>query len=235
MHLHPDLYTFSYVLGGSATLMLKNTSVQLKENDFVIIPPYVAHQTQIEHSFYYKVIRIPKSYSFVETSNNYSGLTIIKNGISYKHHFNQLFNAIHNNSFDFEIANSKNQIIPDAFKGFLENPHVNNTKLKDLLKTTIVHFEDNYYRPILIEELSDLTLLSASHLQRLFKTNVGISPMRYLLNLRIEKAKAYIKSKDCFTDIAYDTGFYDQSHFNKYFKINVGMTPKRYADLVKND
>ncbi|RIA10901.1 AraC-like DNA-binding protein [Flavobacteriaceae bacterium MAR_2010_72] len=235
MHLHPDLFTFSYILGGSARLILKNASIILKENDFVIIPPYVAHQTQIDDFFYYKVIRVPKSYSFIEESNDDSRVMVIPNGFTYKPHFDAWFDSIQQNPVDLMASKAEPLDVPDIFKGYLKNPSSNTDRLQELLKTTIIHFETNYNRPILVEELSDLTYLSESHLQRLFKNKVGISPMRYLLNLRIEKAKAYIKTNDRFTDIAYDTGFYDQSHFNKYFKMNVGMTPKRYAGLIKND
>lgn len=235
MHLHPDLITFSYILGGSARLILKNTSITLKENDFVIIPPYVAHQTQINDFFYYKVIRVPKSYSFIEESDDYSRVMVIPNGMVYKSHFDTWFDAVQQDPIDLLDSNGSPIEVPKIFKKFLRNSPSNYNRWQELLKTTIIHFETNYNRPILVEELSDLTHLSDSHLQRLFKNKVGISPMRYLLNLRIEKAKAYIKTKDSFTDIAYDTGFYDQSHFNKYFKINVGMTPKHYSRLIKND
>ncbi len=231
MHLHPDLYTFSYILGGGANLICQDAVFRLKENDLVIIPPYMAHQSKVEDYFYYKVIRVPKPHSFVDVSNRRMGLTIIRDCYSYKDHFNNWFEAIrsgHYTSMDQEV-----DAIPDVFKRFLAPNKAQSTQSGIVLRTALAHFEENYDRPILVEELSDLTCLSHSHFQRLFKNNIGIAPMRYLLNLRIEKAKEYIKTKDSFGDVAYETGFYDQSHFNKYFKINVGMIPKRYADLVK--
>lgn len=237
MHLHPDLYTFSYILGGSANLILKDSIMRLKENDLVIIPPYMAHQTLIENYFYYKVIRVPKSYSFIDISSNQSGLILMNNCFSYKDHFNNWFTSIKTKSKNLQSKVNENTEIPDVFKRFLINDTFksSNQKPTTILKKALTHFENNFGSPILLEELCDITHVSTSHFQRLFKNNVGISPMRYLLNLRIEKAKGYIKIKDNFTDIAYDTGFYDQSHFNKYFKINVGMIPKRYADFIHND
>ncbi|MDY8135974.1 AraC family transcriptional regulator [Aquimarina sp. 2201CG5-10] len=228
MHLHPDRYTFSYIINGSANLICNNSIFILKPGSLVIIPPYVAHQTLVEHFFHYKVIRVPKLHAFVNLNATQLGLTIIKNNHAYKNQFNKWFDKIKAN-------NNEEIIIPEVFEHFLMSHDADLTKPKILLKKALIHLESNYYRPIPVEELSDLIHLSESHFQRLFKANIGISASRYLQNLRIEKAKEYIKTRNCFTDIAYDTGFFDQSHFNKYFKINVGMIPKRYADLVKND
>jgi AraC-like DNA-binding protein/quercetin dioxygenase-like cupin family protein len=228
MHLHPDRYTFSYILNGSANLICNNSIANLKSGNLVVIPPYVAHQTLIKHFFHYKVIRVPKLHSFANLDYSQFGLTIIENNNLYNNQYNQWFDLIKTNDKE------KNKI-PDMFKRFLINQNSDLTTSKVLLKKALIHLENNFNRSIPVEELSDLIHLSESHFQRLFKTNIGISPIRYLQNLRIEKAKEYIKVRNSFTDIAYDTGFFDQSHFNKYFKINVGMIPKRYADLVKND
>ncbi|MDO5980251.1 AraC family transcriptional regulator [Flavivirga spongiicola] len=235
MHLHPNRYTFSYILNGNAHLICNGSRFILKAGDLVIIPPYVAHQTRIEDFFHYKVIRVPKLDAFSNRSNAQLGLTIVRNSYSYKNDFNHWFESIIiNKGHNLNMGERAETQVPDVFKRFLISNHSNLIKKNSLTKA-LVHIETNYNRSILVEELSDLTHLSESHFQRLFKINIGISPMRYLQNLRIEKAKEYIKTRDNFTDIAYDTGFFDQSHFNKYFKINVGMIPKRYADLIRND
>lgn len=233
MHLHPDLYTFSYILGGGAYLICNDSVFRLKQDDLVIIPPYMAHQSSVEGYFHYKVIRLPKSHSFINESNTRWGLTIIQNCFSYKEHFDRWFDAIKEleNQTNPEVDDS--ELIPEVFKRFLMPNKLNVSQSELVLRKTLAHFEENYDRPIHLEELSDISCLSESHFQRLFKKNIGIAPMRYLLNLRIEKAKEYIKTSESFSDVAYETGFYDQSHFNKYFKINVGMIPKRYADIVK--
>lgn len=228
MHLHPDRYTFSYIINGSANLVCNNSTFVLKPDTLVIIPPHVAHQTLIPHFFHYNVIRVSIRTSFNNLCDDQLGLTIIENGNSYKNQFNQWFDLIKTNT-------GVKTAIPDLFKHFLTNQTSGLTKSKVLIKKALTHLEKNYNRTIPVVELSDLTHLSESHFLRLFKKNIGISPIRYLQNLRIEKAKEYIKDGNSFTDVAYETGFFDQSHFNKYFKINVGMIPKQYADVIKND
>lgn len=228
MHIHPDLYTFSYILDGSAHLICEKSTFILKPNDLVVIPPFVAHQTQIDNFFHYKVIRVPQPNSFINTHVNKLGLSIIRNCFSLREEYNKWFESIRSKNIN-EI------VVPDIFQRFLDSYTSPLSHQKNILAKAILYFENNYSKTIHVEEMSDLTCLSESHFQRLFKQNIGISPMRYLQNLRIEKAKEYIKARDNFTDVAYKTGFFDQSHFNKYFKVNVGMIPKQYADFVKND
>ncbi len=78
----------------------------------------------------------------------------------------------------------------------------------------------------------------ASHLdynqrriERLFNSQVGMTPKEYSRILRIEQARAYIKqNKDSsFATIAHDLGFYDQAHFINQFKKVEGITPREYS------
>lgn len=226
MHLHPDRYTFSYVFAGGAQLVSNDRLYMLEQGDLVVIPPYVAHQTWIEHLFHYMVIRFPMPHALLSLDCGKKGITIIKNNNSYNDEYFKWFEEIKTNLTD-------RSNMPKLFQPFLAQEVAHLTPHKTFLKKALVHLEHNFHRRIPLEELSDITHLSESHFHRVFKSYIGISPTRYLQNLRIEKAKELIKVRNAFTSIAYDTGFFDQSHFNKCFKTNVGMIPKRYADLVK--
>ena len=72
---------------------------------------------------------------------------------------------------------------------------------------------------------------SESVLLRSFKKTVGVSPMRYLINYRIEKAGVLLlstTSKSC--DIAIQCGFNDFSYFTKLFHKKKGKTPIEYRN-----
>ena len=75
--------------------------------------------------------------------------------------------------------------------------------------------------------------LSPFHFARLFKKSLGLSPHKYVLQNRIERAKKLIAiSRDLrLTDIALQAGFYDQTHFGKAFKKYVGVSPKAFSKL----
>ena len=122
MHVHPNRYTFSYILNGSANLICSGSKFVLKTGDLVVIPPYLAHQTLIDNFFHYRVIRVPKMHAFNNVTHNRLGLTIIQNSYSYKNHFNNWFESIKiNNSNSLNVDGSIETEVPEVFKRFLIN------------------------------------------------------------------------------------------------------------------
>ena len=72
--------------------------------------------------------------------------------------------------------------------------------------------------------------LSTFHFARLFKKSLGLSPHKYILQTRIERAKRLITSQHLpLSNIALQAGFYDQTHFGKAFKKYVGVSPKVFS------
>ena len=72
--------------------------------------------------------------------------------------------------------------------------------------------------------------ISQRQLERLYKTQVGMSPKHYARLMRIMAARLALKQKPAQsnTRLAIDLGFYDQAHFIREFTAVIGMTPYRY-------
>ena len=82
---------------------------------------------------------------------------------------------------------------------------------------------------IKLAELAQLAEMSQSHFGRLFKQSMGISPHRYLLQQRIERAKRLLtETNQSLAEVALACGFDSHSHFSKQFRQTTGMTPKTY-------
>lgn len=72
--------------------------------------------------------------------------------------------------------------------------------------------------------------VSRYHLCRLFKDQVGMTPMRYLERARIARAKTLIElDRMSLAEVAQAVGFADQSHFTRRFHTLEGCTPGEYA------
>ena len=68
--------------------------------------------------------------------------------------------------------------------------------------------------------------LSARHFARAFRQSTGLSPHRWLMQLRIERARELLAARDfSLTEIALACGFADQSHFRRVFTATTGMSP----------
>jgi AraC-like DNA-binding protein len=80
-----------------------------------------------------------------------------------------------------------------------------------------------------LEALADIAGLSRFHFARAFKQSVGIAPHSYLMQRRVERAKALvIETKLSLAQIALECGFSDQSHFARRFLQFVGVTPRSF-------
>ncbi len=86
---------------------------------------------------------------------------------------------------------------------------------------------------ISLQELAQVAGLSPFHFARAFRQEVGLPPHRYQMQVRIDHARRLLAQGVPITQVATDTGFYDQSHFGWHFKRLVGVTPARYVGAAR--
>ncbi|WP_414621121.1 helix-turn-helix domain-containing protein [Calothrix sp. CCY 0018] len=93
------------------------------------------------------------------------------------------------------------------------------------------YINDNIGTEIKISDLAALVGISQFHFSRLFKKSVGMSPHKYVIKQRLERAKSLLKNPELsVTDIALLCGFNSHSHLGKYFRQLTGFTPKQYRN-----
>lgn len=108
------------------------------------------------------------------------------------------------------------------FMGFLKKPDSILLRIKEIVDS-VVKSKGNES----IHQLAQDHGMSYTYLEKLFKEYVGISPkmfcklqaIRSLIKLNMEEPEL------TFTQLAHQTGYYDQSHFIKDFKRFTGLTP----------
>ena len=89
--------------------------------------------------------------------------------------------------------------------------------------------EDNMRRQLVIRDLATAVNLSSGRLAHLFKNEVGVSPQRYLNNIRMERAKELLESGVLSgKEIAAEVGIPNASRFCRSFKARYGTTPTEY-------
>lgn len=85
--------------------------------------------------------------------------------------------------------------------------------------------DENFTRPVRIDELAELTKRSPFSLIRSFSRTFGMPPYAYLTHLRIERAKELLLEGRRISDTAFSVGFSDQSHLTRFFRRVVGVPP----------
>ncbi len=77
--------------------------------------------------------------------------------------------------------------------------------------------------------------LTAPHLCRLFKAEVGHPPLQYLKQLRMREAVGLLESTFLSVkEVMLKVGFKDESHFVRDFKAIFGVTPTQYRADFQN-
>ncbi len=78
--------------------------------------------------------------------------------------------------------------------------------------------------------------LSVASLYRLFKRELGISPLEYIVLERIKMAKKLLKDRTIYVkNVSFEVGFDDCNYFIRAFKHHEGITPKQYQQLNNKD
>ena len=80
-----------------------------------------------------------------------------------------------------------------------------------------------------LENIANELSMSAFHFAHLFKQTTGLSPHRYLIELRLERARSLLRDTNLsITDIAQQVGYLNNSHFAVAFHRATGVTPRQY-------
>ena len=89
------------------------------------------------------------------------------------------------------------------------------------------HIERNFDRAVPLAELARVAEMSLFTVQRLFKQQMGVSPLQYQRALRAERLRAALKGGNSVTDAIYDAGYSSPSR--AYSGAQLGMKPARFA------
>ena len=88
--------------------------------------------------------------------------------------------------------------------------------------------ETRYAEPLTIAQMAEACSMGAGSFRRVFSAVYNQSPVQYLLNLRIEKAKELLLLGLSLDEVAQQTGFADVNYFIRYFHKVSGMTPGQF-------
>ena len=103
-------------------------------------------------------------------------------------------------------------------------------------KPAVVHshrvkkfIDDNYTSPLNLTAISETLYISKSYISHIFKSDMGVSPIEYLINKRMVLAKDLLKNTARpVVDIAAEIGYEDPEYFTQLFRRVEGMSPTAY-------
>ena len=102
---------------------------------------------------------------------------------------------------------------------------------KDLILPALDYIHNNYTTELLsIEKLAAMCNITSAYFRKIFSGVYGTSPLSYIKNLKISRAKELIDSgMYSITESALQSRYTDMSHFSREFKKATGYSPSEYT------
>ncbi|MDQ2086404.1 AraC family transcriptional regulator [Herbivorax sp. ANBcel31] len=255
-HMEPNSHEFFemvYIKKGNAVFEISGSPVEIGPNNIIIIKPGQFHKFEVKSQtgceFIVLSFRLENKFD-----NQFSGVSLedflnfvnkkewgafISLKVSHKNEIINLLNRILSERENPEIGSEFLNyllvlelfvLISRALKMEWENSIKNKSpKLKELIQAAVNYIHNNYERDISLKDISKYVFLSSSYFTRAFKEEVGVSPINFLLTVRVDRAKELLRDTDTkISDIALSVGFSNQQRFNDIFKKYTKKTPLQY-------
>lgn len=234
-------YHMHFILSGSGYFEVDQTIHHLKRGQIFLIPPNTV-------SRYYSSGHDPWTYAFISFQGNKAKQYVNQAGLgkspyilTFDTDLDEYAALIREmlSTHQLTITNELRRIslLFSLFSMLTASSHgstANTQTSHDYLPETYfehalqyIHF--NYAKTIHIQDIADYIGITRSYLFYIFNKKLNLSPQKYLLNYRIDKAKHLLASTEIFIkDVAQNVGYEDSLAFSKMFRNATGYSPSAY-------
>lgn len=249
-HRH-DFLELAFVLSGSGRYLIEDGEYEVSEGDLLVLNPGVRHK-----ALYIEENELPTTEFFVGFSDiqlkgmpyNYLPLP---EGAHLLHTSGELRQKLFKICSSMEAENAVcRQGRYFMLKAYLmqmlllvireQCQPVENTSgyafesvnRKYVVEQILNYFEDHYSQKISLDRIAENMYLSPFYISKIFKSETGDTPIRHLINIRLERAKELLENgwSGSIQEVAASVGYDDAYHFSKLFKKRYGVSPSQ----VKN-
>lgn len=91
--------------------------------------------------------------------------------------------------------------------------------------------ESQIEQPWSLRNLAEKIHLNPSYLVRLFKAEIGLTPIAYLNHCRLERSAGLLHTPLPVSEVAAEVGWFDPNLFARRFRLAYGMSPSEYRKL----
>lgn len=106
-------------------------------------------------------------------------------------------------------------------------------KDEDRINQIYAYVEQNYKKPIDIQEVADISNLTVPSFCRYFKKMTHLTFTDFVNEFRVNQACKLLLDGQQVSDVCFESGFNNVSHFNKTFKQLTGKSPREYKKGVE--
>ncbi len=250
LHSHPFSELF-YVVKGNGLFVAEGKEFPVEKNDMVTINPLVEHTEKSWNTspLEYIVLGIEGlSFSFEKIACTKEGVSMnTAYAPVYKYnmcnsnvyaYLNIMLEEISHKEANYEVVCQN--ILEVLLTCMLRNSHLTIIQDRQMILNRECaqiknYLDSNYSENITLDTLAALTHLNKYYMAHAFTKYAGLSPIRYLIQKRIQEGKFLLESTShSIAQISAMLGFSSQSYFAQAFKKATGKTPIQYRDEFSN-
>lgn len=244
-HSH-DYISMVYVLSGSCTYNVNNTQYQVKKGDMIICNPGVHHCKVMKPGD--EILEFQAGFGNIYLERLPKGCLIEPDTCpvislpEYEQDFQKCCSDIFLEQ-ERSDPGSKLLLKINVMKLLViflkatrkeqvhsENTHVSYESFdKRVIVNTLVSFlNENYMHQISLETISKNFYMSPAYISKVFKEEMGESPINYLIKIRLSEArKLLLEGNVSIKVVARSVGYEDAYHFSKLFKKYYNISPSK--------
>ena len=248
-----------YVTEGEAKLILPDNTVTLKPRHLYIVPPYVQHSYECRGRFFLYYLHV---YERVKSESNVFELYTLPTEVKAEPIDALIFENFCKAHPDAKLPESNPQAYDNTtsftdyakrynaltlgqkmrlrgtmlmlFSKFMQRATPRVWTSDERMTKVLAYIQNHLYDNIDVEVLAGIACVNKCYFIRLFKRELGQSPLRYINQKKTEKAQLLLLTADMpVKEVAYELGFFDLSYFIRLFKKKVGMTPQEYRASMR--
>ncbi|WP_240343086.1 AraC family transcriptional regulator [Paenibacillus sp. ALJ109b] len=241
-----DYYLLHYVEKGAGTFRTELHTYELSAGDCFLIQPgqLVSYQSHTRHPWQYRWMAFTGSQAakhieeagfLPEKSVFHAGPSC---GISDWLSVMQTAFAERKESSHFTSLGTLYMILAEAQNHLSQGQTLipGESSIRRTVKQMIQYMSTQYAYPVSIEQMSASLGYNRAYLSRIFKQETGLSPVTYLLKLRIDKSRQLLRERPDLSieQVSASVGLPDALYFSKQFKRFHGEAPSLYRENILN-
>lgn len=215
-----------YVVSGTGIFVKEGITHQVKAGDIFVIFPY-------EETYYEADWRNPWKYIWIGFTTDDEVPPLLKKAVIHCPAAGQVFDDMQRCD---KLENGRSAFLAAKIWELSSILLEGGEETQDYVKKALHYMQSEYVHGITVQQVAERLNINRSYFSEIFREQMNISPQKYLIRLRLERAAELLSVYgESPTTAAVSVGYPDIYHFSKIFKQYFGVSPRNYQKIHRKE